>query len=103
MQITINLPPDLEQPLIQQATQLNITLQALVLQALQQLIQTTTSLSQWSDLVLSYEGIPDFPALESHRAELLPPDEPHNLLMVTANQREFERVPGLQTENWRQS
>lgn len=25
----------------------------------------------------------------------------HNLLMVTANQREFDRVPGLQTENWR--
>jgi tRNA(fMet)-specific endonuclease VapC len=27
----------------------------------------------------------------------------HNLLMVTANQREFDRVPGLQTENWRRS
>lgn len=27
----------------------------------------------------------------------------HNLIMVTANQREFERVSGLQTENWRQS
>ncbi|MGG6268846.1 type II toxin-antitoxin system VapC family toxin [Leptolyngbya sp. AN03gr2] len=26
----------------------------------------------------------------------------HNLLMVTANQREFDRVPGLQTANWRQ-
>ncbi len=26
----------------------------------------------------------------------------HSLLMVTANQREFDRVPGLQTENWRQ-
>ncbi len=26
----------------------------------------------------------------------------HNLIMVTANQREFERVTGLQTENWRQ-
>ena len=26
----------------------------------------------------------------------------HSLLMVTANQREFERVCGLQTENWRQ-
>lgn len=26
----------------------------------------------------------------------------HNLLMVTANQREFDRVPGLQIENWRQ-
>lgn len=27
----------------------------------------------------------------------------HNLCMVTANQREFDRVFGLQTENWRQS
>jgi tRNA(fMet)-specific endonuclease VapC len=27
----------------------------------------------------------------------------HNLLMITANPREFDRVPGLQTENWRQS
>ncbi len=27
----------------------------------------------------------------------------YHLLMVTANQREFDRVPGLQTENWRQS
>jgi tRNA(fMet)-specific endonuclease VapC len=26
----------------------------------------------------------------------------HQLIMVTANQREFDRVPGLQTENWRQ-
>jgi tRNA(fMet)-specific endonuclease VapC len=26
----------------------------------------------------------------------------HKLLMVTANQREFDRVPGLQTETWRQ-
>jgi len=26
----------------------------------------------------------------------------HNLLMITANQREFDRVLGLQTENWRQ-
>jgi tRNA(fMet)-specific endonuclease VapC len=25
----------------------------------------------------------------------------HQLIMVTANQREFDRVPGLQTENWR--
>jgi tRNA(fMet)-specific endonuclease VapC len=27
----------------------------------------------------------------------------HQLIMVTANQREFDRVPGMQTENWRQS
>ncbi|WP_235641338.1 PIN domain-containing protein [[Limnothrix rosea] IAM M-220] len=25
----------------------------------------------------------------------------HNLIMVTANQREFERVPDLKLENWR--
>ena len=27
----------------------------------------------------------------------------HGLIMVTANQREFDRVAGLQTENWRQA
>ncbi|MBE7382315.1 MAG: type II toxin-antitoxin system VapC family toxin [Leptolyngbya sp. SIO1E4] len=27
----------------------------------------------------------------------------HDLIMVTANQREFERVANLQIENWRQS
>ncbi|MCW6037337.1 PIN domain-containing protein [Spirulina subsalsa FACHB-351] len=27
----------------------------------------------------------------------------HQLLMITANQREFNRVVGLQTENWRQT
>ncbi|GET41434.1 type II toxin-antitoxin system VapC family toxin [Microseira wollei] len=27
----------------------------------------------------------------------------YHLVMVTANQREFDRIPGLQTENWRQS
>ncbi|MEL7505144.1 MAG: type II toxin-antitoxin system VapC family toxin [Cyanobacteria bacterium J06554_6] len=27
----------------------------------------------------------------------------HSLIMVTANQREFNRISGLQTENWRQS
>jgi hypothetical protein len=33
MQITINLPQDLEQDLIRQATQSNISLQTLILQA----------------------------------------------------------------------
>ena len=27
----------------------------------------------------------------------------NNLMMVTANQQGFQRIPGLQTENWRQS
>ncbi|NEO72017.1 hypothetical protein [Moorena sp. SIO3H5] len=77
MQITIDLPPDLEQDLIRQAVQLNVPIQTLVLQGLRQLIQTApSSIPQWSDLVLSYEGIPDFPAFESYRDQLLPPREP---------------------------
>lgn len=77
MQITINLPPDLEQDLIRQAAQSNIPLQTLILQALRRIIQTPPiSISQWSEAILSYEGIPDFPTFESHRDELLLPREP---------------------------
>uniref|UniRef100_B8HW45 CopG domain protein DNA-binding domain protein n=1 Tax=Cyanothece sp. (strain PCC 7425 / ATCC 29141) TaxID=395961 RepID=B8HW45_CYAP4 len=77
MQITIDLPPDLEQDLLRQAEQSNLPLQTLVLQALRQMIQTpAVSTSQWSKVILSYEGSPDFPAFESYRDELLPPCEP---------------------------
>ncbi|MEO0825875.1 MAG: hypothetical protein AAFY67_09455, partial [Cyanobacteria bacterium J06642_9] len=73
MQVTINLPPDLEQDLIRQAAQSNVPLQTLILQALRQVAQSTdAATSQWSEIVLSYEGIPDFPAFESYRDELLP-------------------------------
>ncbi|KAM3096841.1 hypothetical protein ACKFKF_21335 [Phormidesmis sp. 146-12] len=77
MQITIDLPPDLEQDLIRQAAQSDIPLQTLILQALRRMIETPpVSTSQWSEAILSYEGIPDFPALESYRDELLSPHEP---------------------------
>ena len=77
MQITINLPPDLEQDLIRQAAQSNVPLQTLILQALRRIIQTPPiSIFQWSEAILSYEGIPDFPAFESYRDGLLPPREP---------------------------
>ena len=67
MLVTINLPPDLEQDLIHQASQANIPLQSLILQALRQVTQTTSAaISQWSDIVLSYEGTPDFPAFEAY-------------------------------------
>lgn len=76
MQITIDLPLELEQDLLRQAEQSNITLQTLILQALRQTIQTSpVSTSQWSKVILSYEGIPEFPAFESYRNELLPPRE----------------------------
>ena len=77
MQITIDLPPDLEQDLLLQAAQSNVPLQTLILQSLRQMIQSSAiSTSQWSEVILSYEGIPDFPAFESYRDELLPPHEP---------------------------
>ena len=77
MQITIDLPPDLEQDLLRQAAQSNVPLQILIVQVLRQMIQPpSVSTSQWSEAILSYEGIPDFPAFESYRDELLPPREP---------------------------
>lgn len=76
MQITINLPPDLEQDLLRQAEQSNVPLQTLILQSLRQMIQPPfVSTSQWSEIILSYEGIPDFPPFEFYRDELLPPRE----------------------------
>lgn len=76
MQITIDLPPDLEQDLIRQAAQSNVPLQTLILQALRCMTQSTAATSKWSEVVLAYEGIPDFPTFESYRDELIPPPEP---------------------------
>ena len=77
MQITIDLPPDLEQDLIRQAAQSNVPLQTLILQVLRRMIQTPPVVdSQWWESILAYEANSDFPAFESHRDELLPPNEP---------------------------
>ncbi|GAP97330.1 hypothetical protein [Leptolyngbya sp. NIES-2104] len=77
MQITIDLPPDLEQDLIRQATETNIPIQTLIIQTLRQASQgNVTETSQWSEIVLSYIGTSDFPDFESYRSELLPPHEP---------------------------
>ncbi|MGG6268847.1 hypothetical protein ACQ4M3_35750 [Leptolyngbya sp. AN03gr2] len=75
MQITIDIPQELEQNLIRQAEQSNVPLQTLIIQALHQLAQSAPMTDQWSDIVLSYEAEPDFPEFESYRSELLPPDE----------------------------
>ncbi|MGI0493694.1 hypothetical protein ACN4EG_18080 [Alkalinema pantanalense CENA528] len=73
MQITIDLPKDLEQHFLQQAEQLNIPLRTLVIQALRQLIPHQTSpVDPWPDTILNYQGDPEFPAFESYRNELLP-------------------------------
>jgi hypothetical protein len=77
MQITIDLPQDLEQDLIYQAAQSNIPLQTFVLQALRQLVHPKTeTLAQWPTEILNYQGDRDFPAFESYRDELLPLSEP---------------------------
>lgn len=74
MEITITLPTDLEQDLVRQADQTNTSIQTLILQALRQTMSTSTT-SQWSETILAYRGVTDFPAFESYRDELLPPDE----------------------------
>ena len=76
MRIVINLPPDLEQGLVRQAEQTDTSLQALILQALRQIIQPlTVSTTQWPEAVLAGQGNPDFPAFESQRDDLLSPRE----------------------------
>ena len=77
MQITIDLPEDIEQYLIREATNANVSPQTLILQVLRHLTQKPQeTTSQWSDIILSHQGFPDFPAFESYRDELLLPGEP---------------------------
>lgn len=75
MQITIQLPDDLKQRLVNQAVQLNVSLETLILQSLRQSQSSPNTASQWSETVLAYTGSSDFPAFESYRDELLPPSE----------------------------
>ncbi len=75
MQITIDLPADLEKELIQQASKSNLPLQALILQTLRQNTATSAVTHQWPQDVLDFQGYSDFPAFESHREDLLPPAE----------------------------
>ena len=77
MQITIDLPQDLEQDLIYQSMQTNIPLQTLIIQSLRQLTRPAPiDDNEWPDEIMSYTGVPDFPAFESYRDELLPLREP---------------------------
>ncbi|MGD1858811.1 MAG: hypothetical protein ACFB0E_02435 [Leptolyngbyaceae cyanobacterium] len=75
MKITINLPPDLEQNLVQQAAQSKVPIQTLVLRALRQSLQPPQADSLWPEIVISYQGDPNFPAFESYRDELSPLQE----------------------------
>jgi hypothetical protein len=69
MQITIDLPPDLEQDLRRQAAQSQVPLQTLILQSLRKTVQgssvATPATPQWPESILAYEGVPDFPPFES--------------------------------------
>jgi hypothetical protein len=77
MQITINLPPHLEEDLLRQAKTSNVPLQTIILQALRQIIEiSNVPTFQWPEVILSYEDFFDFSEFESYRDELLPPWEP---------------------------
>jgi hypothetical protein len=73
--LTLQLPDDLDRLLAFRATQLNLSLEALILQTLTQLLtvpQSQQPVSQWPEIILTFTGIPDFPPFESYRDELLP-------------------------------
>ena len=77
MQLTINLPQDIERALIRQATLSNVSIQVLVIEALRQQVQGQSGVAlPWPEAILSYQGTPDFPAFESYRDDLLPLTEP---------------------------
>ena len=77
MMITFELPQDLELSLVHKAAQADISLEALIVEALQQLVTPPdAAVKKWPDSILNYEGDPDFPPFESYRDELLPYREP---------------------------
>ena len=77
MQITIDLPQDLEHDLTYQSIQTNVPLQTLIIQSLRQFTRPAPiDDTEWPDEIMSYTGVSDFPAFESYRDELLPLREP---------------------------
>ena len=76
MQITIDLLQDLEQDLMTKSVRSNSSLQSIILQTLRQSQRASHNMAQWSDIILNYECILDFPAFESYREELLLLREP---------------------------
>lgn len=61
MQITIQLPDDLRQHLVNQSAQLNISLETLILRSLRQSQSSPNNVaSQWSEVVLDYTGSQTF-------------------------------------------
>jgi hypothetical protein len=77
MQITIDLPKDLERDLMTQSMQTNIPLQTLIIQSLRQFTRPAPiNDAEWSDEIMSYIGVPHFPSFESCRDEPLPLREP---------------------------
>lgn len=84
--LTIQLPDDIDRQLALRANQLNISPEVLILQALNLLLSPSPPQppalqwsEQWSEVVLTFTGIPDLPPFE------------------------FDRISSLQVENWRQN
>ncbi len=98
MQITIDLPEDIEQYLIREATNANVSPQTLILQTLRQLTRKPQELnSQWSDIILSHQGFPDFPAFESYR------DEPSDYVEISHQlyaDQQLDEIFARAKKNW---
>jgi hypothetical protein len=57
--------------------------------------------TKWPPIILDFQGIKDYQPFESHRKKLKSPTkDPFELIFVTTNVREFQRVAGLAIEDW---
>ncbi len=75
MNFNIYLDTALGAALNRLAKRRKVTRNALIRQAVEDLVHKETHSHDWSAAVMQWQGDPNFEAFESHRAELAPPPE----------------------------
>jgi hypothetical protein len=73
MNFNIYLDSALGAALKRLAKRRKMTRNALIRRAVEDLLEKESRSQAWSEVVLDWEGVPDFPAFESHRADLEDP------------------------------
>ncbi len=73
MHFNIYINDHLGSQLISTAEKQGITRNRLICKALQEFVKKENS--EWPDIIMQFQGIPDFPAFEESRGELLPAQE----------------------------
>ncbi|MCX7056254.1 MAG: ribbon-helix-helix domain-containing protein [Proteobacteria bacterium] len=75
MNFNIYLDSALGEALQRLAKRRKVARNALIRQAVEDLLAKESRTEGWSDAVLSWQGEPEFPPFESHRSKLMTPTE----------------------------